>query len=121
MDGAHGGDLMRAGNDRLWGDSGNDTLHGDWIVGGNVGDDTAVLGSDELRGGADSDRLWGDTVETSENVLEGNDQLFGEDGDDDLNGEWGVDRHSCGNGWDWADGGPGLDSEFECEVITNIP
>jgi hypothetical protein len=66
------------------------------------------LGADGLRGGADNDRLWGDLFGTAEEIVAGDDLLYGDD------------SHDCGLGFDFASGGSGSDSQDNCELYTSM-
>jgi parallel beta-helix repeat protein len=87
----------------LYGDEGNDTIHGsgfrDWLFGGD-GDDKLFgsAGNDYLRGGEGLDLLIGG---------DGDDELEGDDGDDDLRGEVGDDLILGSRGNDILRGGSG--------------
>jgi len=92
-------DLMMggAGNDKMFGMSGNDTLNGgdgDDKLWGNSGDDVLVGGdgNDELHGGS------------------GNDRLSDGAGDDIVNGNTGDDYVEAGEGNDVYNGGAGFDT-----------
>jgi hypothetical protein len=72
--GLDGGDRLygQGGDDRLEGGAGNDTLSGG-------------SGSDVLLGGIGNDVFWYGNQDDTSDVQLGNDQLYGEDGDDTLN------------------------------------
>lgn len=97
-----------AADELLVGDEGDD------ILSGAGGDDTLAggLGDDLLSGGAGEDILRGDFNEQSgqEELVGGNDTLFGEDGDDRLGGKSGDDELFGGQGNDtlWGDAGDDL-------------
>ena len=98
--GRAGDDLIRGstGNDRAWGGRGHDALFGD-------------RSNNKLNGGPGNDEyLAGVTMTTWSD--KGVDQLAGHAGDD-------VGR--CSADFDIFDGGPGLDVEFSCEVVANVP
>ncbi len=85
-----------AGNDKIYGSDGNDTINGeagnDSLYGGD--------GNDTLNGGAGADLLYG---EAGNDVLNGgsdNDKLYGGDGNDTLIGGAGTDTLDGGNGDD---------------------
>ena len=83
-----GGDIdAGAGNDTVFGGSGNDDIDG--------GD-----GDDVLYGNAGNDEIDGDA---------GNDALYGGLGNDDLEGGTGTDRLLGGSGRDTLEGGQGVD------------
>lgn len=105
--GGLGGDHLSgdAGNDRLFGNRGNDTL-----LGG--------LGNDRLNGGYGSDRLYGGVGADVLIGHDGNDTLYGQAGRDTLDGGAGADtiygnvgddRLLGGIGRDTLDGGRGND------------
>ncbi|MDQ1924704.1 calcium-binding protein [Massilia pseudoviolaceinigra] len=111
LEGNGGNDVMRGddGNDAMNGGEGTDRLDGgtghDTIVGGN--------GSDELFGGAGNDHLSDGGLQVDQN------QVYGGDGDDVLEGRFGGGSYSGGNGNDTltmtygiqvADGGAGNDT-----------
>ncbi len=100
-DKAYGG----AGKDWLQGDEGNDELHGE------AGDDKLFGGSgkDKLDGGDGNDRLFGGSGEDLLNGGDGNDKLFGGNGKDILNGGDGDDKLYGGNGKDILNGDAGND------------
>jgi serralysin len=75
------------GDDRIWGQGGDDLLYGD-------------DGNDELWGGDGDDTQYGGA---------GNDDLWGDDGDDTIDGGAGNDRMEGGDGNDTIDGGAGSD------------
>ena len=91
------------GDDTLYGDEQNDTLHGgddDDALWGGGGNDT-LYGegqNDTLHGGANNDTLWGGG---------GNDTLYGDEQNDDLHGGVNDDVLSGGKGQDrlWGDQG----------------
>jgi Ca2+-binding RTX toxin-like protein len=100
----------RAGNDRLYGGGGADTLNGGLpnsldvdLIDGGAGDDTVNGGggADILRGG-----LGADTI----NGGEGGDNIRGGGDDDTINGDAGFDRYLAGEaGDDTVNGGAGND------------
>lgn len=86
-----------AGQDRFYGLAGADVLRGlagDDILDGRAGDDVLEGGSgyDRLKGGLGNDRLYGnnaansgaDGADSLRDVAGGNDELYGQDGDDSL-------------------------------------
>ena len=108
MDGGAGNDKMfgmsghdtvagGAGDDKLWGNSGNDVLKG--------GDGNDVMsggsGEDVLEGGAGDDVMSGNS---------GNDVMLGGDGNDAMSGNTGDDKMAGGEGNDSLDGGTGNDT-----------
>ncbi|MCB9963955.1 MAG: M10 family metallopeptidase C-terminal domain-containing protein [Rhodospirillales bacterium] len=93
------------GNDRIYGEAGNDTIDagaGDDRLYGDAGDDV-------LNGGAGNDYLYGLADNDTLNGGDDNDILDGGDGIDTLNGDAGNDRLSGGNGDDILNGGTGDD------------
>ncbi|TCO68856.1 Hint domain-containing protein [Rhodovulum euryhalinum] len=112
LSGGLGNDSLDGGanNDSLFGDDGNDTLDGgigsDTIYGGN--DDDLIFGggntgnADSLYGGSGNDTIYGGDGA-------GYDRLYGEDGDDFLDGRLGNDTLIGGLGADTLIGGAGDD------------
>ncbi|WIO73533.1 tandem-95 repeat protein [Porticoccaceae bacterium LTM1] len=108
-----GNDQIHGGSDddQLWGDDlilpgnyhGNDVLHGDEGRDQLVGNG----GHDVLYGGDGDDSLWGDDIlvagVNTEELYQGDDQIYGESGNDYLSG---------GNGNDWLEGGDNNDTLF---------
>ena len=91
--------------DKLIGDSGNDS-----IFGGNGSDKIwGLQGNDLIQGGRGKDTLFGGHGD--DRILGGakNDRLFGGSGDDWLNGGAGRDKIMGANGFDVMIGGPGRD------------
>jgi Ca2+-binding RTX toxin-like protein len=133
-------------NSYIFGDIGNDTLHGgggrDTLTGaggknflfGGDGDDrmNGSNGHDELHGEAGNDRLYGnggnDLLDGGGNVDrlfggDGDDVLVGGSGNDKLMGEAGNDRLTGGAGSDLLDGGAGTDTRGDhdsSDVIVSI-
>jgi Ca2+-binding RTX toxin-like protein len=99
------GDVVRDGNDTIFGDAGNDLIYGgsgnDKLFGG-AGDDTLMgeAGNDTLFGGDGNDKLFGG---------DGNDKLFGGAGDDTLSGGANADTLDGGAGTNILTGGAGAD------------
>ena len=75
---------------------------GDTIVGGE--------GNDAVHGGAGNDRIWGDTPIAG--AAGGNDALFGNLGDDVINGGGGDDHLYGGAGADTLDGNAGAEITY---------
>ncbi|WP_163847738.1 calcium-binding protein [Pseudooceanicola aestuarii] len=112
-----------AGDDRVIGDTGADTIQGmggDDTLAGGAGDDRILGedGADELHGGADADLVMGgggnDTLRGNAGadlLYGGNDHdgLEGNSGDDQLHGDRGDDRLHGGLGRDHLNGGSGAD------------
>ena len=113
-----------AGNDRLIGYIGADTLHGgdgdDWVAGskghdtlfGGDGDDTIIggSGSDEIQAGPGHDTIHGnDGNDTLDGGAQG-DRMFGGHGNDIMRGRYGNDLLNGGAGTDLAWSGVGWDS-----------
>lgn len=112
--GNSGPDNLRAGSSNngsdVYGRGGDD-----WIYGSG--------GYDYLKGEGGNDTIYG---------RQGNDKILGGDGNDRLNGETGSDELEGGNGDDRIDGGtfsnsgdvdvcnggPGIDTFLNCEIIT---
>ena len=102
------------GEDRIYGGDGEDMLRGgsgnDWLFGGRH--------NDVLNGDAGWDRLFG---WNGNDVLvggAGKDRLLGQNGDDVLLGRAGDDSHFCGAGFDYANTGPGVDTQDgKCEIF----
>jgi Ca2+-binding RTX toxin-like protein len=114
--GQGGSDLLTgdAGKDRLFGGGGSDELHQNGLEGGllagGVGPDQLIAngGNDTLRGGPDNDTLLG---------YRGNDALDGGSGITILApaAEGPIpDSDDC-------NGGPGRDTEQNCETSSNFP
>jgi Ca2+-binding RTX toxin-like protein len=79
-------------------------------VDGGAGNDRCLsggAGNDVIHGGAGDDCIYGDTGNGTS--VSGNDQIFGDDGSDDLRGQSGNDLVSGGAGDDFVTGGPGAD------------
>jgi serralysin len=119
--GGLGNDMMGGGDgdDALWGDD-RVLLNGVYVSSGS-GTDILLgnMGHDLLRGGGGDDQLWGDHAKKQmvNGRLQwvsldhgGNDQLFGEAGNDYLIGGWGNDTLEGGAGNDWLFGGKGNDT-----------
>ena len=117
-----------AGPDELHGDDGDDTLYGDAgrdLIEGNSGSDIAFGGAGEDQlfghsalGSADdnaADTLYGDfgighvLGQTGDARSAGRDELFGQGGNDTLNGEEFGDEIQGGGGLDTIRGGAGRD------------
>lgn len=111
------------GNDRLYGQAGNDTIRagagGDIIVGG-LGDDNLMGeagndylyggdGADILDGGDGIDRVVGNIGNDLISGGAGDDVLLGQDGDDTIFGGLGADLIGGGNGIDNINGDAGND------------
>lgn len=108
--GGSGGDSIDgdSGNDKLYGNSGFDTLDGDadndTLVGGDGSDSLdGDLGDDYLDGSAHGDTLEGDF---------GNDLLYGNVGNDSIDGDEGNDYISGGSGIDDVSGDEGTDTIY---------
>lgn len=107
VDGENGDDILRGG-------PGNDELHGragDDVVLGNEGDDRIYgeRGDDTLNGGPGNDSIFGGF---------GNDIIEGGEGDDRINVVGlGVDRVSCGPGFDTVYAGPEDIIAEDCERV----
>ena len=114
--------MAAGGNDRLFGEAGDDSLNGaygnDSLFGGD-GSDTLVggYGDDSLSGGDGNDSLVGDyTYSYSSGGADtldggaGNDTLFGGYGNDILNGGADNDTLTGGAGNDSLTGGTGADA-----------
>ncbi len=86
------------GSDTRNGTSGNDTIYGWAIIGGNA---SSTSGNDTLNGAAGNDQLFGGT---------GNDSLTGGTGNDSLSGGLGNDTLDGGRGVDILQGGAGNDT-----------
>ena len=110
-------DTACAGNDRIEGRGGNDTL----IGGGNVvmtGEDTCGSGRapDVLFGGVGNDTLHGGYGGLGCDggncpAIETGDELHGQENDDTLNGDLGDDYlNDGGTNWDTLNGGDGSDT-----------
>lgn len=106
--GGSGNDLLDAagevGDNRLFGDSGNDSIRGglgdDWLVGGT--------GNDSVNGGDGDDTMFagsGDKGDDTINGGAGDDIIGGARGDDSLIGGTGDDTIFGGEGRDVIDGG----------------
>jgi Ca2+-binding RTX toxin-like protein len=140
--GRDGHDLLKGGGgaDRLSGDNGFDTLKGGGgadVLNGGEGFDTAsyygssagvfvslrhnvgaygdaegdTFASIELvTGSIHNDDLWGDDAFNRLDGMDGNDTLKGYGGSDDLNGGYGVDTLYGMDGNDILDGGAGADN-----------
>ncbi|MGO8086427.1 metal-binding protein [Rhizobium leguminosarum] len=106
-----------AGDDRIAGGDGADTLNGgagdDQIVGGD--------GNDTLNGGDGSDLLGGGNGNDTLNGGDGNDLLSGENGNDTLNGGDGNDLLSGDVGNDIIRGGAGNDTIDDGELFGSTP
>ena len=105
------------GDDRLYGESGTDTLEGgkgdDRLYGGSgidwlFGD----AGNDTLEGGRGIDNMFGGS---------GNDTLEGGSGNDGLTGGAGEDSLSGGAGTDVCVGRRGEDTFSDCEIERDEP
>jgi Ca2+-binding RTX toxin-like protein len=119
---ADGADTIRAdgGSDMVYGELGDDVLHGgqgaDYLEGGD--------GNDSIKGGIDSDVIYGDNNPTGANVPPafvnpmlavlavglpgvsfGNDTIYGNQGNDYIDGGLGFDSLRGGQGNDTLDGG----------------
>lgn len=105
--GSSGDDVLNGGADadRLYGGPGADAVNGD------EGEDTLLGGSgdDALSGGADDDMLEGGANNDTLNGDDGDDMLKGDDGDDALNGGAGDDVLYGDLGGDVLTGGDGDD------------
>nr|WP_244404313.1 calcium-binding protein [Fulvimarina pelagi] len=94
-----------SGNDRLYGDEGDDILEG------GVGNDTLYggTGDDELDGDEGDDHLYGGGGDDILDGGDGTDTLYGGANDDELDGGAGNDRLYGGGGDDILEGGVGDD------------
>jgi serralysin len=97
-----------AGNDYIYGGDDNDTLYGGAGIDNLQGD----AGTDELNGGDDNDFLFGGLGTDTLNGDAGNDLLDGGAGDDILNGGDGYDRLYGGADNDTISGGAGNDRAY---------
>lgn len=103
------------GNDRLFGENGEDVLLGrgdDDFLSGGKHDDILRGGNDDdiLQGGMGNDQLFGGHDDDILNGGNGNDMLFGNAGEDDLRGGNGDDEVNGGGGDDNLFGGEGSDN-----------
>jgi Ca2+-binding RTX toxin-like protein len=107
IDAGEGNDYIDAGggNDVVDGGLGSDLILGDYNH--NANPDTSAIGNDTLNGG--SDYLFGQHGEDILNGDGGNDFLYGGDGNDTLNGGTGKDIAEGGNGNDQINGDAGSD------------
>ncbi|MEP3247441.1 MAG: Ig-like domain-containing protein [Sneathiella sp.] len=108
-DGENGGDDTMeggAGNDQMLGEGGDDLLRGD------AGDDemSGGAGNDELRGGEGRDDVSGDSGDDLMYGGAGNDTMSGGDGNDTMMGDGGDDSMDGGTGNDQMHGGDGNDT-----------
>ena len=100
--------------DLLFGDAGDDTIHGDsgrdWIDGG-IGNDNLYgdQGRDVLLGGAGNDNIWGGSGNDYIAGGENNDTLNGDSGKDVIYGNDGDDKLNGGAQPDYLIGGYGSD------------
>lgn len=115
-----------AGNDKLYGTTGNDTLNGlagndklyglngDDTLNGGAGYDTldGGIGDDILNGGDGYDTLYGYSDDDKLNGQNGNDTLYGQSGNDELYGGLGTDTLNGGSNDDYLDGGAGDDKLY---------
>ena len=102
------------GNDWLFGNIGDDELHGgegrDYLEGREGNDQLfGETGNDTLAGGTGDDTLYGGDGNDSLNGEDGNDKLFGGFGQDTLVGGAGNDELEGGTDWDTLFGGDGDD------------
>lgn len=133
------------GNDRLFGGGGEDFIEGEDgndFIRGNAASDTIDGGSDQddidggtgkdlIFGGADNDTLkgstgndevHGDDGQDTINGGGGNDNLFGEAGNDIISGGGSNDNMDGGAGSnDICDGQGGVDTQVNCETVTDVP
>ncbi len=113
-----GNDSISCGdsNDRIYAGGGNDTVHGlggnDAISGGNSFSNEFVALLRQyypwLPDGFSVDWSGGD----SESLVNNNDELYGDDGNDILEGGVGIDQLFGGNGDDALSGGDDIDSLY---------
>jgi Ca2+-binding RTX toxin-like protein len=104
----------------LYGETGNDVIHGgdsaDKIYGDRPSATPSInKGSDFLFGNAGNDLIYGD---------EGNDVISGGSGDDRITGGSGPDQISCGPGDDLVtdfNAAEGDTVSADCEHIQNAP
>ncbi len=108
------GNLLKADDDMLYGESGEDALFGsaghDLLDGGTENDSlNGGSGFDTLLGGDGDDILSGGSEKDHLSGGDGNDMLVGSYGQDTLNGDAGADTLKGGTGDDTLDGGLGND------------
>lgn len=117
------GNVLPEDDDIIFGDEGNDYLHGSAghdIINGGIGNDTldggtgfdslqGGEGDDNISGGSDQDSLWGGDGADNLNGGSGHDVLSGDTGDDSLIGGSGNDEMHGGADDDNLKGGPGSD------------
>jgi Ca2+-binding RTX toxin-like protein len=103
--GGAGNDVVKGGDDELYGGDGDDVLG----YGYGYGYDT---GNDVMDGGAGDDKLYGGYGYDTLKGGEGNDELYGNSGSDDLDGGAGDDRLVGGYGYDTLTGGEGNDELY---------
>jgi len=96
-----GNDVALGGDDVVIGGEGDDIMTGDRLALG-VGIDSADLGDDLMIGGSGDDSILSDFSALAETVVEGDDSI------------------NCGPGEDFADGGPGWDRAWNCEVTVDV-
>ncbi|MBW8881325.1 MAG: hypothetical protein JF615_07880, partial [Asticcacaulis sp.] len=125
--GGDGGDLIEGngGGDYLYGGDGNDAIYGDYQNQTHVDDD--LSGGDYIEGGAGNDTLMGQAGNDTIHGGDGNDKIYGNDdnrntgGDNQLYGEDGDDYIQDDELYDWdlrvyiagttyMDGGLGADT-----------
>jgi Ca2+-binding RTX toxin-like protein len=96
------------GNDRLFGDDGDDRMYGDAIsmLGATRG------GNDRLDGGNGNDLLYGDARQFSSLAHGGNDRLAGGAGNDLIYGDAAIFGSRAQGGDDRLNGGTGDDTLF---------
>ncbi len=138
-----------AGADTLRGDAGNDTLYGgagDDLIDGGAGIDTAIfsgatrhyvhlgftisqntgegrdalIGIENLTGGAGTDIFFGNTASNVLRGQDGNDQLYGGGGNDTVYGGDGDDYLHGGADADWAvfSGSQAVTVEMRSNIVT---
>lgn len=108
------GNLLKADDDILYGESGEDALFGSAghdLLDGGIDNDSLNGGSgfDTLLGGDGDDMLSGGSEKDDLSGGDGNDMLVGSYGEDTLNGDAGADTLKGGTGDDILDGGLGND------------
>ena len=114
------------GNDKIYGNDGNDTLlagegrdlahggTGDDVIDGGADDDKLYggLGNDTVDGGTGNDRLYGQDGDDTLDAGEGNNRIYGGAGNDTMVAGAGADRLYGDTGDDTMTGGAGKDSLY---------